>query len=415
MSGQPSIARTLFSGRMLVMLATGFSSGLPLLLTGSTLQAWLTDEKIDLRAIGLFALVGLPYTLKFLWSPFLDRYVPRFLGRRRGWMLVIQLLLAIAILSLGTLHPAQHPWLVAALAVGVTFFSASQDVVLDAYRREALPDRELGLGTSIFISGYRLGMLVAGALALAFADRMPWRSVYLIMALCMVAGIVTTLICPEPKVEAPPPRSLQEAVVEPFLEFFRRPEALWILAFILFYKLGDQMASALTTPFVLALGFTKTELAALAKVFGMGAMIAGGIVGGVLMLRLGIKRSLWLFGFAQVAGILTFAGLASAGKVYWLLATTIVAENFAFGMGGAAYAAYMASATNKRFTATQYALFSSVVGVVRVFTAAPSGYIATMLGWTGYFVFCAVAAIPGLVLLLRVAPWHARDDNGTGS
>lgn len=390
---------------MLVLLLTGFSSGLPLLLTGSTLQAWLTDQKIDLRAIGLFALVGLPYTLKFLWSPVLDRFVPPFLGRRRGWMLMAQIALAAAIVALGASQPAASPWLVAVLALLVTFFSATQDVVLDAYRREALPDEELGLGTSVFIAGYRAAMLVSGALALALADRVSWHTVYLVMAAFLLIGIVTTLFCPEPVVDAPPPSTLREAVVEPFLEFFRRREALWILAFILFYKLGDQMAAALTTPFVLALGFTKTELAAVAKVFGMGAMIAGGVIGGVAMLRLGIKRSLWVFGFAQMLGVLAFAGLAAAGKVYVLLAVTIIAENLAFGMGGAAYAAYMASATNKRFTATQYALFSSVVGVVRVFTAAPSGFVAQALGWTGYFMFCALLAIPGLLLLVKIAPW----------
>jgi len=406
MSARASTLKTILSARMLVMLLTGFASGLPLLLTGSTLQAWLTDEKIDLSTIGLFALVGLPYTIKFLWSPVLDRVVPPFLGRRRGWMLLLQVISAIAIAALGLLHPATNPWLVASVAVVVTFFSASQDVVFDAFRRESLPDHELGLGTSVFIGGYRLAMLVSGALALALADRIPWRSVYLIMAGCMVVGIVTTLLCDEPKVDAPPPRTLTEAVVEPFLEFFRRRDALWILAFILLYKLGDQMASALTTPFVLDLGFTKTELAAIAKVFGMGALIGGGLLGGILMLRLGIKRSLWIFGGAQVLGILTFALLATAGRVHALLATTIIAENLAFGMGGAAYAAFMASVTNKRFTATQYALFSSLLGAVRVFTAAPSGFLAEATGWTGYFLLCAVLTIPGLLILVKVAPWH---------
>lgn len=409
MPERASTLKTILSSRMLVMLLTGFASGLPLLLTGSTLQAWLTDEKIDLSTIGLFALVGLPYTIKFLWSPVLDRVVPPFLGRRRGWMLILQVIAAISIATLGLLHPATNPWLLAAVAVAVTFFSASQDVVFDAFRRESLPDKELGLGTSVFIGGYRLAMLVSGALALALADRIPWRSVYLIMAGCMVVGIVTTLLCDEPEVEAPPPRTLTEAVVEPFLEFFRRPGALWILAFILFYKLGDQMASALTTPFVLSLGFTKTELAAIAKVFGMGALIAGGLLGGILMLRIGIKRSLWIFGGAQVLGILTFAVLATAGRVPALLATTIVAENLAFGMGGAAYAAFMASVTNKRFTATQYALFSSLLGAVRVFTAAPSGFLARATGWTGYFLLCAVLTIPGLLILFKVAPWHESD------
>ena len=406
MAPKPSVLRSIFSGRMLVQLTTGFSSGLPLLLTGSTLQAWLKDERVDLGAIGLFTLVGIPYTLKFLWSPLLDRYVPPFLGRRRGWMLVIQAALAVAIAVLGFSNPGASPAVVALLAVGVTFTSASQDIVLDAYRRESLEEAELGLGTSVFVSGYRLAMLVSGALALALADLIPWRAVYFLMAAFMAVGVATTLLCREPVIDAPPPRDLREAVVEPFVDFFRRRGAWLILAFIVLYKIGDQMASAMTTPIVLELGFTKTELAAVVKLFGLASMIVGGLVGGIVMLKLGIRRSLWAFGILQALSVLPFAALAQAGKVHGMLAGAVTLENFSFGMGASAYSAYMASQTNKRFTATQFALFSSLTGIPRVLASAPTGFLAKGLGWTGFFVFCAVSAIPGLLLLFWVAPWR---------
>ncbi|MFH1808089.1 MAG: AmpG family muropeptide MFS transporter [Pseudomonadota bacterium] len=407
----PSTLRTVFSGRMLVTVLTGFSSGLPLLLTGSTLQAWLVDAKVDLTSIGLFALVGLPYTLKFLWAPLLDRFVPPYLGRRRGWMLSVQLVLVLAIAGLGLADPTTHPWHIAALALLLAFMSATQDIVLDAYRRELLPEAELGLGSSLFVNGYRVAMLASGAMALFLADLLPWHSVYLIMAGFMGVGIVTTLLAPEPQVDAPPPRTLREAVVEPFVDFFRRPGALTILSFILLYKIGDQMASSMTTPFVLGLGFSKTQLAAVVKTFGMAATIGGGFAGGLLMLRMGIRRALWLFGIAQASAILGYAGLAQLGPVTWGLALAITLEMLTAGMGTSAYVAYMASLTNKRFTATQYALFSSLMGIPRVFAAAPTGWIAAHLGWSGYFVFCTLAAIPGLALLRLVLPADDQPDD----
>jgi MFS transporter, PAT family, beta-lactamase induction signal transducer AmpG len=406
MAARPSVLRVVFSRRMLVQLLLGFSSGLPLLLTGSTLQAWLKDERVDLGAIGLFTLVGLPYTLKFLWSPLFDRFVPGFLGRRRGWMLVAQLAVAGAIAVLGLSSPAVSLPVVVILALAVTLTSASQDIVLDAYRREALEDAELGFGTSVFVSGYRLAMLTSGALALALADRFPWRAVYFLMAGFMAVGVVATLLCREPDIGVLPPRTLREAVVEPFLDFFRRRGAWMVLAFIVLYKIGDQMASAMTTPFVLELGFSKTELAAVVKLFGLVSMIVGGLVGGIVMLKVGIRRSLWAFGFLQAASVLAFAALAQAGRIYGMLAGAVSLENFSFGMGASAYSAYMASQTSKRFTATQFALLSSLTGVPRVLAAAPTGFLAKALGWTGFFAFCAAAAIPGLVLLFWIAPWR---------
>jgi MFS transporter, PAT family, beta-lactamase induction signal transducer AmpG len=390
---------------MLLMLLFGFSSGLPLLLTGSTLQAWLTDEKVSLEAIGLFALVGLPYTLKFLWSPVLDYVVPPFLGRRRGFILAFQLCLMLVIASLGLLDPARAPWLVAAVALLVTFAAASQDIVLDAYRRELLVDEELGLGSSLFVNGYRLAMLVSGAFALFLADRLPWRAVYFVMAAFMALCTVVTLLAPEPRVDVAPPKTLREAVVEPFVDFFDRRGAWVILAFVLLYKIGDQMASSMTTPFILELGLSKTELAAIAKIFGMGATLGGAFVGGVFMLRLGIHRALWVFGVAQALAILAYAALAHVGRVEALVALAVALENFTAGMGTSAFVAYMASLTNKRFTATQYALITSLMGIPRVLAGAPTGFLARELGWTAYFVVCALSAIPGLLLLPKVAPW----------
>jgi len=390
---------------MLLALLFGFSSGLPLLLTGSTLQAWLKDEGVSLEAIGLLSLAGLPYALKFLWAPLFDHVVPPFLGRRRGWTLPIQLVLALAIASLGLVHPARQAWLVAPVALCVTFVSASQDVVLDAYRRESFVDEELGLGSSLFVNGYRLAMLVSGALALFLADRLPWRAVYFLMAACMVACVLVTLLAPEPRVDLAPPKTLREAVVEPFVDFFARPGAQLVLAFILLYKLGDQMAASMTTPFVLELGLTKTELGAIAKVFGMASTVGGGLLGGLLMLRLGVHRGLWLFGVAQALAILCFAALAEVGKVYALVALAIALENFTAGMGTSAFVAYMASLTNRRFSATQYALVTGLMGVPRVLVAAPTGIVARHVGWTNFYLLCAVSAVPGLLLLTRVAPW----------
>ncbi len=390
---------------MLVQLLTGFASGLPLLLTGSTLQAWMKDAQVDLGEIGLFALVGLPYTLKFIWAPAFDRYVPPLLGRRRGWIIIIQIAVALAIMGLGLSNPASSPLVVGMLALAVAFTGACQDIVLDAYRRESLAEAELGLGTSLFVAGYRLAMLCSGALALYLADRMPWHTVYALMAGLMVVGVVTTLFAPEPKVDGPPPRTLREAVVGPFLEFFRRDGWGWVIAFVLLYKLGDQLATSMTTPLILDLGFSKTELAGVAKVFGMGALIAGSFFGGLIMVRIGINRSLWVFGVLQGVGILLFAALAAGGKVWALLAIAVTAENLAMGMGSSAYLGYMASQTNRRFTATQYALLTSIMGVPRVLLASPMGFLAQAVGWTSFFVICTLIAIPGMLLLWRVAPW----------
>ena len=397
--------RSALSGKMLVALLMGFSSGLPLLLTGSVLQAWMTDEGVDLGTIGLFALVGLPYTLKFVWAPLLDRFSFPLLGRRRGWLLAIQLLLMLSIAALGWTRPAQDPLLVAFAACLLAFFSASQDIVIDAYRREALTDNELGLGASLYVNGYRLGMLLASGGGLILADIVSFPIVYQIMAVTMLLGILTTLFAPEPKIAEGQPSTLRDAVIQPFVEYFSRRHALLILLFILLYKVGDTMASHMTIPFYLDMGFSKTEIGAVVKLFGFWATIIGSILGGLLILRSGIYRSLWGFGILQALSTAGFVLLAQVGYSLPLLAGVIAFENLSAGMGTAAFVAFMASLTNRKFTATQYALLSSLMGIPRVIVAAPTGYFAEWLGWSGFFSFCALVAIPGLLLLLSFRHW----------
>lgn len=388
-----------FSGRMLIALLMGFSSGLPLLLTGSVLQAWLKDGGVDLAHIGLFALVGLPYTLKFLWSPLFDRYTLP-LGRRRGWMALMQLSIAIALLLLSMTGPAAGQlWLVMMAGLLVSFFAASQDIVVDAYRRESLAESELGLGSALYVNGYRVGMLLAGGGGLILADWMSFEAMYRFMAVCMAVCVSVTLIAPEPPLPEGRPRSLREAVVLPFRDYFSRDGAWLILAFILLYKLGDTMASAMTTPFYLDLGYSKTEIGAVVKLFGFWATLAGGTLGGFWILRAGMHRALWLFGFGQMISTFGFVALAQLPPSEAALAAVVAIENLTAGMGTAAFVGFMAALTDRRFTATQYALLSSLMGVPRVLLSAPTGWLAQMLGWSGFFLLCVLIAIPGLLML----------------
>ncbi|MEK6592825.1 MAG: AmpG family muropeptide MFS transporter, partial [Pseudomonadota bacterium] len=389
-----------FSGRMLVALLMGFASGLPLLLTGSVLQAWLKDSGVDLASIGLFALVGLPYTLKFLWSPLFDRYAPPLFGRRRGWLLVTQLALAGALFALSFAHPAAGSLLwISAAALLVAFFSASQDIVVDAYRRESLTDNELGLGSALYVNGYRVGMLLAGGGGLILADLIAFAAMYRLMAVFMVACIAVTLLAPEPPLPEGRPKTLMEAVVLPFRDYFMRDGAWLALAFILLYKLGDTMAAAMTTPFYLDLGYSKTEIGTVVKLFGFWATIIGGTLGGIWILRIGMNRALWLFGLGQMLSTLGFVVLAGLQPSIAALATVVAIENLTAGLGTAAFVGFMAALTDRRFTATQYALLSSLVGVPRVFASAPTGWLAEWLGWASFFLMCALIAIPGLLLL----------------
>ena len=396
------LMKKVFSYRMLCLLLLGYAAGLPLLLIGSTLQAWMTDSKVDLGTIGMVSLIGLPYTIKFVWSPFLDRFRVPFLGRRKGWMVVFQALLVAAIFSLSLVNPTENLMLVGIIATMIAFFSASQDIALDAYRREILPDEELGFGSSVYVTGYRLGMLVAGAGALILADQVPWSDVYMWMAACMVPAILFTIISPSEKTDLVAPKNMKEAVVGPLKEFFTRPGAIIIILFILLFKVGDLMAANLTTPFILQAGYTKTDIGTVAKGVGMFATIIGGLFGGALMLRIPMKPSLVVFGILQAASTLGFALLTSLPVAWGSLALIIGFENFSAGMGMAAYGAFMAALTDKRFTATQYALLSSVMGITRVILPAPTGYLADAVGWNMFFVICTLAAVPGMLLLIPV-------------
>lgn len=405
-----AMIRTIFSWRMLIVFLMGFSSGLPLLLVGGTLKAWFTEAGVDLTTIGLFSLVGLPYTLKFIWSPFLDRYIPPFLGRRRGWLFVTQIGLAAALVALSFSDPALSTEWIAMVALLIAFFSATQDIALDAYRREILEREEFGLGSSWSIMGYRLAMLFAGAFALFLADHLSWSSVYLIMAATMGIGLLTTLLAPEPRIGPHPPASMKEAFIEPFLDYLKRPGSLWILAFILLYKVGDAMAGEMTMPFYLQLGFSKTDIAKIVKLYGIWATIAGGFVGGALMLRIGLIRALWFFGVLQAISTFGFAWLSNIGPRENALIGVITFENLSAGMGTAAYVAFMASLTNKRFSATQYALLSSLMGVPRVIIGAPTGWMAENMGWYAFFLICSLIAIPGLLLLTKIGKWSEPPD-----
>jgi MFS transporter, PAT family, beta-lactamase induction signal transducer AmpG len=392
--------RAVFSVRMLVAALMGFSSGMPLLLTGSVLQAWLKDGGVDLTSIGLFALVGLPYTLKFLWSPLFDRYSLPFLGRRRGWLALMQTCLALALFGLGMSSPSPQNLLgVSLAALLVAFFSASQDIVVDAYRRESLADIELGLGSAMYVNGYRIGMLLAGGGGLILADWLSFGQMYQLLALVMALGILVTLLAPEPSLPEGRPRSLVEAVVLPFRDYFTRDGAWLALGFILLYKLGDTLASAMTTPFYLDIGYSKSEIGAVVKLFGFWATVAGATVGGLWILRIGLGSALWWFGLGQMVSTFGFVVLAGAQPTLAALATVVALENFTGGLGTAAFVGFMGALTDRRFTATQYALLSSLMGVPRVLASAPTGWLAQELGWAGFFFACGIIAIPGLMLL----------------
>lgn len=396
---------------MLVAALMGFASGLPLLLTLTLLQAWLTQSHIALGEIGLFALIGIPYTVKFLWAPFMDRYVPPVLGRRRGWLLALQILLAAAILALGQTHPGHDITPVAVCALLVALFSAMQDTVIDAYRRESLADDEQGLGASLYVWGYRVGMLVASGGGLILAQYIGFEKTYFAMAILMIPAILTTLMAPEPISQNPMPNSLKVAIIGPFIDFFtQRRNAILILLFILLYKLGDTLATTMTTPFYLELGYSKADIGTVVKLFGFWATVLGGVAGGIGILRIGQYRALWIFGLMQAFSTACFAWLVYTGPVVGWLAVVIVLENFTGGMGTAAFIGFMANLTNREFTATQYALLTSLMGVPRTLLAATTGYLASSLGWSSFFILCAFLALPGLLLLRLFRGWMQLGD-----
>ena len=398
-----NMLKTIFSRRMLVSFIMGFACGLPLLLTKGVLQAWMKKEGIDLTLIGLTNLLAIPYSVKFLWAPLFDRYTISLLGRRRGWLLLAQVALVFSIAGMGLSNPMNNPMLLVTAALMVTFFSSSQDVVVDAYRREDLADTELGMGSALYVLGYRIGMLLSSGGGLIMADYFSFNTVYFIIAACMLPSIITTLLTPEPRV-TDIPKSIREAVIDPLVDYFSRRESLWILVFIFMYKIGDIMASNITTPFYMDLGFSLTEIGAITKLLGFWAVIAGTSLGGVIMLRLGIIHSLWVFGIFQAISTAGFAVLARIGHSITALSVVIGFENLSAGMGTAAFMAFMASITNKKFTATQYALLTSFMAFGRDVLSAPTGFIAKYLGWEHFFVGCVLIAIPGLLLILKLVP-----------
>ena len=410
MSQRPTIKEALLNQRILICVFTGFTSGLPLYVLIQLVPAWLRVEGVGLAEIGFFALVGFPYTWKFIWSPVMDRYTLPFLGRRRGWMLVTQLALLASIASMGFIKPELSIWTVAYLAAAVAFFSASQDIVLDAYRRELLPDAELGIGNAVHVQTYRLAGLIPGSLALILADHLPWHTVFTIVALFMGVGLILTLAIQEAISDPIPPRTLREAVVEPFKEFVKRSglnNAALILAFMFFYKLGDNMATALQTPFFVDMGFSLTEIGSVAKLAALIAATVGGLFGGVVMIKLGINRALWIFGVVQVVSILGFALLSVVGNNLWVLGAANGFEYLGVGLGTAAFTAFIARTTNPVFAATQFALFTALTAVPRTLANAVTGIIVERVGWTSFFLLCTVLAIPGMLLLFKVAPWNA--------
>ena len=427
-----SIKQALLNRRMLICIFTGFASGMPLYILISLVPAWLRSEGVGLKEIGFFALIGLPYTWKFFWSPLLDRYrlaIPGFSkfgasfsstfgfggGLRRGWMLATQIGLLLSIAALGFLNPNTEIWSIAWLCLLIAFLSATQDIVLDAYRRQILPDQELGLGNSIHVNAYRIAGLVPGSLSLILADSLPWQSVFMITAAFMLIGILMTLSIAEPKADARHPTTLNQAIVDPFKEFFSRQgvqQACLILAFMLLYKLGDSMATALATPFYLDMGFSKTEIGLIAKHAALWPMIVGGILGGILMLKIGINRALWLFGLVQIVSILGFALLARVGEGLWLLGLVISFEYLGVGLGTAAFVAFMARSTHPAFAATQLALFTALTAVPRTVASSFTGIIVEGVGWESFFYICTALAIPGMLLLFKVAPWHQAEQTG---
>jgi len=398
--------------RMLICVFLGFSSGLPLFILLSLMQAWLATSGVNLKTLGLFTLVMFPYTGKFLWSPLLDRFSFGALGRRRGWMVLTQTALFFTIGVMGMFNPQTQVSIIAGLAALVAFLSASQDIVLDAYRREILSDHEQGLGSAIHVNAYKTAGMVPGALSLILADLMSWPAVFWITAAFMLPGLICTLLITEPPMYGAPPRNIRDAVVLPFREFIARDGwagALWVLGFIFTYKLGDSMATALATKFYIDLGFSMTQIGMIAKTTGFWASIAGGIIGGVWMVRLGINRGLWIFGAIQAIAILGFAWLAHHGAHPVLLAGVIGFEAFGVGLGTAAFVAYIARTTDPRYTATQFALFTSLAAVPRTFINASVGFIVAETGWFLFFMLCFALALPGMLMLPRIAPWNAEN------
>ncbi|MEK7438517.1 MAG: MFS transporter [Pseudomonadota bacterium] len=391
------------SPRIAAVLLLGFSSGLPLALTGGTLQAWLTVSGTDIMTIAWFSWIGIPYLLKFLWSPLMDRYVPPFLGRRRGWMLLTQLALVAGIAGMAVSSPNANLWLLGCLALWVAFASASQDIVIDAYRTDLLPAKERGMGAAVSVLGYRIAMLASGGLALILADQIGWRQTFFVMAALMGVGLMTSFAAPEPALRGTPPRSLRAAVVEPLRDLMSRSGALQLLALIALYKFGDALAGTLTTAFLIrGVGFSLTDVGTINKALGLVSLLVGGLLGGLLLVRMSLVRALLLFGALQAISNLSFALLALAGKSYPLLVFAVGFENLASGMGTAAFVAFAMALCNHNFSATQYALLSAIASLGRILFGPVTGGLVEAWGWAFFFVITFIAALPGLWLVWRM-------------
>ncbi len=407
-----SFWRLVFSKNVLKCMILGFSSGLPLFVLINLLPIWLRNNGIDLTTIGLFSLLMFPYNWKFLWAPLCDAVFLRKVGRRRTWMLATQVLLLAVIIVMAKTEPGEEIKLISILAVLVAILSATQDIVVDAYRREILSDRELGFGTSIHVNFYRLSALVPGSLALIISDSFGWSTAFTITGLFMLPGVVLSLFITEPKIYHTV-NTFKEAVVEPFREFFVRKGGKGILVFFLFlffYKLGDSMATALVTPFYTDMSFSPTEIGVTAKVIGSASAIVGAIVGGLIMIRIGINRALWYFGVVQLITILGFAWLSIEGHNLTVLSIAVAGEYLGVGLGTAAFTAFISRETNPAFTATQFALFTSIAALPRVVCNSFTGYLADVLGWTNFFYICTALAIPGMLMLIYVAPYGDQSD-----
>ena len=411
--------QTLLNVRVLICACTGFASGLPLYVLVSLIPAWLSSAKVPLVEIGLFSLVSLPYTWKFLWAPFLDRYsLP--LGLRRGWMLLTQVLLIGAVAALGGLDPAANMTPVLILACVIAITSATQDIAIDAYRRELLPDHELGLGNAVHVQAYRLASLIPGSLALILADQFPWHVVFPITSSFLFVGVVLSVIVREPSVKGRSTGGRRQTALEPFAEYLTRRgwrSAALVLFFMVAYKLGDNMATALATPFYLDLGFSMTQVGVVAKHAALWPAILGALVGGLIMIRLGINRALWIFGAIQIISILGFVWLASVGAKLWVLATVVAFEYLGVGLGTAAFTAFIARESSRAFAATQFALFTAFAALPRSVANASTGFIVESTGWVTFFLLCTVFAIPGMLALIWVAPWRAEvhENQATGN
>lgn len=423
-----SFKEAIFNRRMLICLFNGFTAGLPLYFILQYVPAWLRTENVDLKTIGLFSLVQLPYTFKIIWAPLLDRWVPPFLGRRRGWMLITQVGCLLSMVSLAFFNPTDSLQQIVIIVTLLAVFSATQDVALDAYRRELLSDNELGLGNSFYQNAYRVAGFVPGGLGIIMADYLPWGTVHIIIAMFMLVGVVHSFMIREVSDAPIGAKNIVEAYFEPFIEFFKRDgtrQAVLILAFMFCYKLGDTMATALATPFYIDMGFSLTQIGALIKTTNFWAMLVGSFAGGAYIYKYGINKALWIFGFMQMVTIFGFAWLSVVGDSIPVLIVVLVLEYLAAGLGTSAFMAYIAKVSNKNFTGTQLAMFSALFALGRSFASATTGYLIegvnaedgiiymlfgmhTGLGWTHFFYLCALLAMPGMILLYWVAPWNEK-------